>query len=238
MRAVSTTTLLTLFLHRCPDACDHGDDTADTGADTGGDTAEPDWIVVTADDPQGWENSRDTEGDGGPCTGAPREGEGSLCLSIGEPTEDASPAYAWSITQDFGLLSDVDGVGFDFYRSSDSTSYGHFAPALILYVEEPADGTTTALIWEAAYNGYLSYSDSVPEDTWVSEDTTTDTYWQWNDGVVEIYDRGLHDWGYSADARVVAIAVQLGSGWNGSWSGYADLVTISVAGERTTWNFE
>lgn len=211
-----------------------GGDPGDTG-DTG---EEPDWIEVTAEDPQGWENTRDTEGDGGPCEGQPREGEGSLCLSIAEPSEGVSPAYAWSISQDFGLLSELDAITFDFYRGADSTSYGHFTPAFIVTVQEPDEEDTTALIWEGAYNGYASYSDSVPEDVWVSEDVGDDCYWQWDGAVVEIYDRGLDDWGYSEDARVVNLAFQLGSGWNGSWGGYADMLSVTFAGETTTWNFE
>lgn len=208
----------------------------DPGPDDTGDDA--DWIVVTADDPQGWENTRDDGGDGGPCDGQPREGDGSLCLSIPDPTEDLSPAYGWFIEQDFGLLSDLDAMSFDFWRSADSDAYGHFTPAVIVAVQEPDDEDASYLIWEGAYNGYASYSDSVPEDVWLSDDLSADFFWQWDDGAVEIYNRGLQDWGYSSDARVVSLGIQLGSGWNASWSGYADLLSVDFAGEETTWNFE
>ena len=209
----------------------HGDD--DTAVDTGDDDA----IVVTADDPQGWENSRDTEGDGGPCAGEARAGDGSLCLHIDAPSDGVSPAYTWSIAQDFGLVADFEAASFDFWRSSETTAYGHFTPAIQLEVTE-ADGGVTWLIWEGTYNGFASYSDSVPEDEWVSDDIGGDYWWQWDDGVVEIFNRTVHDWGYSDDARVTGIGVALGSGWNGSFTGYADLLSVTFAGETTTWNFE
>ncbi len=209
------------------------DDTAETGETGGSDT-----VIVTADDPQGWENSRDDEGEGGPCAGQARAGEGSLCLSIPDPTDETSPAYGWSISQDFGLLSDLDAMSFDFWRGAESDAYGHFTPAVVVYVQEPGEDDTTALIWEGAYNGYASYTDSVAEDVWLSDDLSADFFWQYDDGVVEIYNRGLHDWGYSAEARVVKLGIQLGSGWNASWTGYADLLSVTFAGETTTWNFE
>lgn len=238
MRTPATLTIVALF--RICDPHDHDDD--DTGVD---DTAVEDTgedgdgaIIVSPDDLQGWENSRDDGGDGGPCAGQPRDGEGALCLSIPDPTDDLSPAYGWSISQDFGRLADLEAVSFDFWRDSTSGAYGHFTPAVVVYVQEPGEDDTTALIWEGAYNGYASYTDSVPEDVWVSDDLSDDHYWQWDDGVVEIYNRGLHDWGYSDEARVVKLGIQLGSGWNASWSGYADLLSVTFAGETTTWNFE
>lgn len=219
-------------LNPTPDTGDTGD-TADTGVAC---TPSSGAVEVTADSPAGWAETRNEAGSGGLCSTYAYSGCGSLCLSIDTPGE-TSPAYAWSISGDLGALSDLDGLSLAFLRDSATTAYGHFAPAVILYIEE-SDGHQSSLIWEATYNGYASYSDSIPEDTWVYESIIDDNFWQYDGAVVEVFDRDVTEWGYSADARVVAIGLQLGSGWNGSYVGAVDLLTISFAGVATTWDFE
>lgn len=225
--------ILVIVLSSAARSC--GGSGPDSAADSAPDTGPSGEVVVTAADPQGWTNHRDTAGDGGPCAGIPRAGSGSLCLAIDAPSSATSPAYGWALERDLGRLSDLEAVSVDLYRASSSTAAAHFAPAVRLFIEEPATGHANSLVWEAAYNGYLS---GFPEDSWQSLDIGDDAWWQYDGAVVEVYDRTLTGWGYSADARVVGVSLQLGSGWDGSWEGYADLLSVRFAGVTTTWNFE
>ena len=224
-----------LFLMSLTRSCAPVGDAMDSA---GPESADPSEIEVTSSDLGGWTNSRDVAGDGGPCADLPRAGAGSLCLAIEGPTDEVSPAYTWTLESELGLLADLDAASVDFYRSASSEAYGHFAPAVWLHVLEPSTGETTWLIWEATYNGYASYTDSVTEDLWFSDEIGSDYWWKYDWSVIEIYNRTPADWGYSADARVVGVSLGLGSGWNASWAGAADLLSLRFAGVMTTWNFE
>ena len=55
---------------------------------------------------------------------------------------------------------------------------------------------------------------------------------------IDIYDRTVWDWEFTADAVVFAVSFGLGSGWGGSFTSYVDMLHIAFAGVETIYNFE
>jgi len=157
----------------------------------------------------------------------------------------------------FGLVGSLSATGVDWYRDSSSTAAEHYTPAVRLWVWDPdaggAFGTSYLLIWEGVYNGYPSSGGPVPTDTWVGEDMFGDFYWRvpqfingvWagigycNSNPTEcfVFNNTIGDWGFGANTVVIGVNVGLGSGWDGSYQGYLDNVTLGFS-EPTVWNFE
>lgn len=155
----------------------------------------------------------------------------------------------------FGALSDLTQLGFDWYRDSSSTAPDHLTPALRLWLWDPdpgTHGTSYLAVWEGIYNGYPVIDGPVPTDTWITEAVANDFFWlipQFVDGVFAgiggctafpcfQFDKTLDSWGLGGSTQVIGVNVGLGSGWDGSYLSYADLVTIGFgANEATVWNF-
>ncbi len=157
----------------------------------------------------------------------------------------------------FGLLSDLSTLSFEWYRDAASTAAGHLTPAFRVIVWDPEAGTNGSsylLIWEGVYNNYPAAAGAVPVDQWVTEDIVAGNFWrvpQYVDGVWNgisacntgpntcyYFDRGLADWGFSASTVVIGLEVGLGSGWNGSYHGFVDYVTLGFGDSATVWDFE
>lgn len=148
----------------------------------------------------------------------------------------------------FGYLTDLERLSFHWYRSSVSNVRPALVPAMRIFVMDGPD--VYALIWEAIYNQVRV----APDNIWVLSDITEDFFWRspvYVDGdYLTVYDcretrydcyqyrRTLADWGFGANAKIIGLNIQVGSGWRGRFNGYVDLVELLVGGEAFFWDFE
>lgn len=195
-------------------------------------------------------------------------GAGSLEQSLPDPaaappnTAGYAPKTDFQIIQQagFGLLAELDALGFDWYRDSSSTAPGHLTPALRVMVYDPDANDSYLLVWEGVYNGYPSNGPAVPVDTWVTQDVLAGNFWRVPqfidgtfmgistcvDGITDpadptacfVFDRGLDDWGLGPNTLVVGLEVGLGSGWAGSYLSFVDYVRLGFSGSTTLYDFE
>lgn len=207
-------------------------------------------VVVTPDDQQGWEEEN-IRGDGVSAitsqVGDQAGGDGSLEQSF----SDGSGKTDFRLLDDFGSVEDLVALGFDWYRDGSSTAPAHLTPAVGVFVADDA-GNSWLLKWEGVYNGYPSDGAGAPTDEWVTENLISANFWRipqfvdgdfvgFNDGCNAAgdpfgcfqFDRSLDD-AWLEGFNVVGIEIGVGSGWNGTWLSYADLVTIN----DTTFDFE
>jgi hypothetical protein len=175
----------------------------------------------------------------------------------------STPGVPTSGLAAMGLLSQLSALSYEWYRVSASTASGHYHPSLRIYYDADGDFNTTNdrgyLIFERAYNPNTS---PVPTDQWVLDDVynwngpgQSANLWMTNAGnpsgsVLEIYNRTLQDWlstpnpnpNYpslnSGYAVVYGFSFGVGSGWDGTFLGGVDTVTIGFNGVDTTYNFE
>jgi len=179
----------------------------------------------------------------------PRSGNGSVQMSLTDGSGKADYVYTWGFVGG-RTLGNLDALSFDWYRASTSTANGNLAPALRLSYDADGDAATTTdrgyLIWEQVYNG------ATLSDQWVSSDTLNGNFWQrqFTPGLtVENYDTTLAEWAagvqpagadlLSANTAILGIEFGIGSGWNGTFTGYVDNVTYGFSGQNaTTFNFE
>jgi hypothetical protein len=182
---------------------------------------------------------------------APRSGNGSVEMTLANGSGKADYAYSWGFASG-RTLGTLDALSYDWLRSSGGTATAHLQPALRLSYDADGDSATTAdrgyLVWEQAYNG-----GGLVEDRWTTSDILGGNFWmrQFSPGnTVENYDTSLAEWiagprpGAPADqlganTAILGIEFGIGSGWNGSFTGFVDQVTIGFKGQgATTWNFE
>jgi hypothetical protein len=182
-------------------------------------------------------------------TANPRNGNGSVGMSLTDGSGKADYVYTWGFVGG-RTLGNIDVLGYDWYRASGSTANANLAPAMRLSYDADGDVATTAdrgyLIWEQVYNG------ATVSDQWVSSDTLGGNFWQrqFSPGVtIENYDTTLAEWAagaqpagadrLSANSAILGIEFGIGSGWNGTFSGFIDNVSVGFAGQgSTTFNFE
>ena len=151
----------------------------------------------------------------------------------------------------FGLLQNLTMTGFDWIRSSTSTTGAIQSPAFRLFVN---NGTSVSeFIWEYTYNG----AGSAPVDAWQSVALSLSSGNFWNFGSGGGYQnttcgrgtgaqltttlQGFFDAGcLSAGAYVYGISVGLGGlPDNGSFDGAVDLPRIGFAQQATqSWDFQ
>ncbi len=207
-------------------------------------------VEVTPANPQGW---AEVGSGGGGLTAItatnPRSGDGSLEINTnGTAGRSRFGLFTDPRTGGMGQLSDVDALGFDWYRAALSTVPGHFTPVLRLHVADQfsaAGFRSSELIWEGVYNGYST----APTETWIVENLIGQDLWRWVTGVGLTTSGGsqvnqtVAEWAsnanyYGGDAVVFGVSVGFGSGANGQFRGFADNVTLGFEGEdATTWNF-
>jgi PEP-CTERM motif len=181
----------------------------------------------------------------------PRSGNGSVEMSLANGNGKADYVYSWGYV-DGRTLGNLDALSYDWLRSSGGSATAHLQPALRLSYDADGDIATTAdrgyLIWEQVYNG-----GGLVEDRWTTSDILGGNFWmrQFSPGsTVERYDVSLAEWiagprpGAPADllganTAILGIEFGIGSGWNGSFAGFVDNVTIGFKDQgATTWNFE
>jgi|DewCreStandDraft_4_1066084.scaffolds.fasta_scaffold32753_2 hypothetical protein len=170
----------------------------------------------------------------------PRSGNGSMWMS-GPANAKADAEYYFNLNASY-LLSNVTAFSYDWYRSSSSTAASHYHPALRLFVDGDGNLLTTSdrgyLVFERAYNPSVS---PVPTDQWVTDNALGANLWATGGlpGAFNVYNRTLADWaGLLPNARVLGISAGIGSGWNGTFDGAVDNITIGFGSSVTTYNFE
>lgn len=180
-----------------------------------------------------------------------RSGNGSVAMSLANGNGKADYVYSWGFVGG-RTLGNLDALSYDWFRSSGGTATAHLQPALRLSYDADGDVGTTSdrgyLIWEQVYNG-----GGLVEDRWTTSNVLGGNFWmrQFSPGnTVERYDVSLAEWidgprpGAPADAlgantAILGLEFGIGSGWNGSFTGYVDNVSVGFKGQgTTTWNFE
>lgn len=165
----------------------------------------------------------------------PRSGNGSVGFQV--PTGAKADVEMYG---QLGTLGNLTSLGYDWYRSSSSTASAHYHPALRLLVHDPVTNAIGYLVFELAYNPSVS---PVPVDQWVTEDIVASDYNLWATGglpgAFTDYNTTLSEWQTNhGDYNVLSISSGVGSGWNGSFNGAVDNITIGFGGDSTTYNFE
>ncbi|MFT3686722.1 MAG: hypothetical protein QM783_17680 [Phycisphaerales bacterium] len=160
-----------------------------------------------------------------------------------------------------GTLSSLSSMSYDWFRSSTSSVADHLHISYRLLYDADGDMSTTtdrgALVFERIYNGGAA----APTDAWQSDDVfnwngvgQSANVWMTNTGnpngsIEEVYGRTIQDWLNSPNpnaaypslnngAVIYGLSLGFGSGWNGTFAGAVDNVTIGFGGNSVTYNFE
>jgi hypothetical protein len=179
-----------------------------------------------------------------------RSGNGSVEMTLANGNGKADFVYSWGFVGG-RTLGNLDALSYDWYRSSTSTAAAHLQPAMRLSYDADGNFATTTdrgyLIWEQVYNG-----SGLVADAWNSSTIIGGNFWQrqFSPGnTVEDYGTTLAEWmngprpGFPADQLSAATAILgiefgIGSGWNGSFTGFVDNVGVGFHNEKTVFNFE
>lgn len=143
----------------------------------------------------------------------------------------------------FGLLNNLESVGFDWYRNSSSTTGGIQAPALRLFVASNNSSTLSELIWEYAYNGPAN----APTDAWqtVSNSLTAGTWWRFSNGAQQLCSGQsyltLSSWNSCLGEGSYVYGISVGLGTlpdQGIFEGAVDLPTLKFRDQAAmSWDF-
>ena len=184
-------------------------------------------------------------GAGGITSALPRSGNGSIQFN-----GPAGPSYKadfehFLAAPDRFTLSSLQSFGYDWFRSSTSTTSSHFAPSLRLILSD-----FSYLVYEPALNGTPKNTVfTQPTDAWQTNVFGDNGYvWWTREGTQLAY--SIADWkaGRSTannrfldgSAVVIGFSTGIGSGWTVSFDGAVDNVTYktSAMNQSTTYNFE
>lgn len=175
----------------------------------------------------------------------PPLGDGSLSMSL----QDGSGKVTLFNYDHIGTpLTDIESISYSTYRSSASTNPTAQFPALNLEVDFVGDGSSyTTLVFEPVYAFGQS---ALMTDTWQTWDAMAPSqtsfgggWWStrnipgvcafncfvaWDDIVAG-----------NPNAKIVGgFGVNIGSGWNGMFSGASDALSLTVDGSTMTYDFE
>ncbi|MES2462177.1 MAG: hypothetical protein V4671_16450 [Armatimonadota bacterium] len=212
--------------------------------------------VVTPTSLQGWHSIDVTGGGSVVITGdAPRSGNGSL--EFNSPGSNGKATYQLggnAFTNNFGTLSNLTTLGYDFNRSGSSTAADFQMPSLRLLIR---DGFQTGvLIYEPVYNGrptttntWMSSGNIVSNDGnfWLRANSANfygspngQTLTTWRSGATVVSDTGTRTSpSFSASTIIYGFELGIGSGWAGTYEGFADNFRVGFGtGSVTTYNFE
>ena len=175
----------------------------------------------------------------------PRSGNGSIQMNgpIGQSYK-ADFEHYFATPNQF-TLSSLQSFGYDWFRSSTSTTSSHFAPSLRLRLSD-----FSYLVYEPALNGPSKHSlFAQPTDAWQTNVFGDNGYvWWTGEGTQLAY--SIADWKagrttangrfLDGSAVVIGFSTGIGSGWAGSFDGAVDNVTYktSAMAQATTYNFE
>ncbi len=214
-------------------------------------------VVATPTNTQGWGVVDPTDVRGGgsvAITGAyPENGNGSLQLqmnasNIGGTAKAAYTDYFAPYGEGYAL-STYNSGSFDWLRSSSSTVQSQFAPTYQL-IGQSANGGFTTFVWENVYQTNAAAT----TDSWVHVgDMTNQLFWVSGghgcgfDGGTQLF-MTLANWSNNSclgASNISAVAIDIGSGWNGNnsgaatFDGAADNVNVGFTGGfNKTTNFE
>lgn len=216
-------------------------------------------IVVTPDDLGPglgrWNTANVRTGSSAAITdGNARNGNGSAGMSLADGNGKADFALTWGYVAN-RTLGNLDALSYDWYRSAGGGAPAHLQPALRLVYDTDGDAGTPYdrgyLVWELEYNGR-----GVVDNTWTSSDTIGGNFWmrQFNPpgtpgNTVEHYNTTLAEWmsadrpgapadELNANTAILGIEFGIGSGWNGSFSGFVDNVRVGFGTDTQAYNFE
>ncbi len=208
--------------------------------------------IVTSDNPMGWQaaNVRGT-GTAAITNTYPNAGNGSLQFSTSGGNDKADFVDTWGL-QPSRTLGTLTSLSYQFYRDSSSTTSAWLAPAFRLSYYDAERRESGYLIYEPVYNGYPTNGPGVPTDQFVSIDMTGADFWMraFTPGRnIEVYDVTLAQWAagaqptpsahvLSAKTMIYGIEVGVGSGWNGTFKGAVDNVSVSFGADTIASNFE
>jgi hypothetical protein len=177
--------------------------------------------------------------------GNPPLGSGSLEMGT---TASQDKAQLFNYDHIGTLLADIGGITYATYRHSSSTNPPAQYPAINIEVDYVGDGSSyTTLVWEPIY----AYGQSnLAVDTWQTWDTMAPSqtgfdggWWSTKDipGVCAF--NCFVDWETivqnNPNAKIkYGFGVNVGSGWNGVFTGAVDALTLIVNDETTTYDFE
>jgi hypothetical protein len=183
-------------------------------------------------------------------TAAPRSGNGSVQMALTNGSGKADFAYYWGFAAG-RTLGTLDALSYDWYRAGGGSAPSHLQPAIRLAYDSDGDSSTTTdrgyLVWEQVYNG-----GGMVTDQWNSSNVLAGNFWQRQTSpgnTVEDYGTTLAEWmagprpGAPADQLSAATAITgiefgIGSGWNGSFTGFVDNVGFGFSNNKTVFNFE
>ena len=146
------------------------------------------------------------------------------------------------------MLAAIEGITYATYRHGSSTNPPAQYPAINIDVDYVGDGSSyTTLVWEPIY----AYGQSnLAVDKWQTWDTMapSQTGFQggwWSTKVIPgvcafncfvNWDTIVQN---NPNAKIkYGFGVNIGSGWNGAFTGAVDALTLTVNGETTTYDFE
>jgi parallel beta-helix repeat protein len=218
--------------------------------------------VVTPSNPGGWGAGEVRSNATVSITATqPRSGKGSLQFTThtvinGQDKADYEKSWDGAAFPN-RTLGNLDGLSYEVYRDSSSTTAAHFAPVLRLYVYNPTVAKYAILIWEPVYNGY---SGGFPTDAWQSRNILGGYFWMYvpsgqsiPSGVVQNFNSKLADWiagtptGQPGDpapvpldgnSLIFRINVGVGSGWGSDFTGFVDNVYAAWGADAESANFE
>jgi hypothetical protein len=184
-----------------------------------------------------------------------RSGNGSVEMSLTDGSGKADYAYTWGYVEG-RTLGNLKTLSYDWQRAGGGSADPRLAPALRLVYDADGDiGTKDDLgylIFEQVYNDPFANS-PVPTDLWVSSNIIDANFWMRQvskSNTVESYNISLAEWiagahpsdmadRLSADSAILGLEFGIGSGWNGSFTGYVDNVSFGFGNRAaTTFNFE
>jgi len=212
-------------------------------------------VVVTPSNPQGWAaNSLQGDGSATITNSNPRganDGVGNGSLELTGSTGTARTRFAVGanpLTGGFGLLNQLTTLSFDWFRSSSSTTSSWQAPVFRMIVADPAQSLTyREIIWEYDYQ-FAGGNNVAPTDGWQNDVNLLGGNWYTNAAIGTASCPSLYgnqclnqaeNWGFSSDAFIYGFSIGTGSGWSGTFEGYADDVAIGFGtGPVTRYDFE
>jgi hypothetical protein len=205
------------------------------------------WYIANV---RGTENGYTSATSAGITNSAPRSGNGSVEMALTNGSGKADFAYYWGFVGG-NTLGNLDALSYDWYRDSASTAPSHLQPALRLAYDTDGDSKTANdrgyLIWEQIYNG-----GGMVTDQWNSSNILDGNFWQRQSSpgrTIEQYGTTLAEWmdgkrpgapahQLSAATAITGIEFGIGSGWNGTFSGFVDNIGIGFHQQKTVFNFE
>lgn len=179
-----------------------------------------------------------------------RDGNGSVEMSLADGVGKADFAFTWGYVAG-RTLGNLSALSYDWYRAAGGTAAAHLQPALRLVYDADGNAATTDdtgyLIWEQVYNG-----GGLVDGAWTTSDIIGGNFWmrQFAPGnTVENYGTTLAEWmngprpGAPADvlganSAILGIEFGIGSGWNGSFTGFVDNVSFGFGADSQRFNFE